>query len=322
MANPDSLPLPLGISGENPSVEAFNVAVRQAGWETEMRQLDMNAMPVRFSAWAGRDLTLLKVSFPNRVHQHAAPPGNRLTFGVPASPQKDLKIGSASVSSETITCFPDSLESVSEPMFCAYTISLDAERLRTSADRLKTEVDRAFSPESRQFDTRTLTGIRRGLSEVLAITGKSALPEATRATLFENFEAELPGMLSSLWLGAEPTMPHPGPGRRREVIRRTMDLLATDAQRQCQIEDLCDAGACSQRTLERSYREQFGITPKQYLTRIRLAGVHRTLLDSSEAHTIGDLAAHWGFWHLSQFAANYRAMYGELPSETARRTSP
>ena len=89
--------------------------------------------------------------------------------------------------------------------------------------------------------------------------------------------------------------------------------------RQCQIEDLCEAGACSQRTLERSFRERFGITPKQYLNRVRLAGVHRALADPEEERSIGDLAAHWGFWHLSQFAASYRSMYGELPSQTAQR---
>jgi AraC family ethanolamine operon transcriptional activator len=33
---------------------------------------------------------------------------------------------------------------------------------------------------------------------------------------------------------------------------------------------------------------------------------------------IGDVAARWGFWHFSQFSADYRRMFGELPSETLR----
>jgi AraC family ethanolamine operon transcriptional activator len=33
---------------------------------------------------------------------------------------------------------------------------------------------------------------------------------------------------------------------------------------------------------------------------------------------VQDIAARWGFWHLSHFANDYRRMFGELPSETAR----
>ena len=37
--------------------------------------------------------------------------------------------------------------------------------------------------------------------------------------------------------------------------------------------------------------------------------------------SVADVAASWGFWHLSHFAADYKAMFGELPSETLRAGS-
>jgi len=35
--------------------------------------------------------------------------------------------------------------------------------------------------------------------------------------------------------------------------------------------------------------------------------------------TVGDVAARWGFWHLSRFAADYSRLFGELPSATRAR---
>jgi len=36
---------------------------------------------------------------------------------------------------------------------------------------------------------------------------------------------------------------------------------------------------------------------------------------------VQDIAARWGFWHLSHFANDYRRMFGELPSETLRSSA-
>ncbi len=34
---------------------------------------------------------------------------------------------------------------------------------------------------------------------------------------------------------------------------------------------------------------------------------------------IADIANRYGFWHMGQFAADYRRMFAELPSETWKR---
>jgi AraC family ethanolamine operon transcriptional activator len=37
---------------------------------------------------------------------------------------------------------------------------------------------------------------------------------------------------------------------------------------------------------------------------------------SGASSRIADVANRWGFWHMGQFAADYRRQFGELPSET------
>jgi AraC family ethanolamine operon transcriptional activator len=59
------------------------------------------------------------------------------------------------------------------------------------------------------------------------------------------------------------------------------------------------------------------VTPKAYLQAERLKRVRRGLREA-DARTaqVTDVANAWGFWHMGQFAADYRKLFGELPSQT------
>ncbi|MFV2073945.1 MAG: helix-turn-helix domain-containing protein, partial [Thermoanaerobaculales bacterium] len=47
----------------------------------------------------------------------------------------------------------------------------------------------------------------------------------------------------------------------------------------------------------------------------------RALRSATQPTLVTDVANSWGFWHMGQFAADYRRQFGELPSETLRRAS-
>ena len=85
--------------------------------------------------------------------------------------------------------------------------------------------------------------------------------------------------------------------------------------------ELCQHARCSQRTLETGFLKQFGVTPKKYIKYLRLAQVYRGLrnFDAQGCDSIIEVAGIHGFWHMGQFAADYRRVYGELPSDTLNR---
>jgi AraC-like DNA-binding protein len=61
------------------------------------------------------------------------------------------------------------------------------------------------------------------------------------------------------------------------------------------------------------------MTPLGYLRAIRLSEVRRALMSSPrDAMSIGDAAARFGFFHQSHFTADYKTLFGELPSDTCR----
>lgn len=86
------------------------------------------------------------------------------------------------------------------------------------------------------------------------------------------------------------------------------------------IAELCSALNVSRRTMQYCFQEVLNTNPIQYLRAIRLNNVRRELREASPAtKQVQDVAARWGFWHLSHFARDYRAMFGELPSDTLRK---
>ncbi len=104
------------------------------------------------------------------------------------------------------------------------------------------------------------------------------------------------------------------------AVSRALEFIHSSELENISAAELCNYTDCSQRTLEKTFLKRFGVTPKKYIKSLRLAQVHKGLLkfDSQECITINELAGIHGFWHMGQFAADYRRMYGELPSETLR----
>ena len=105
------------------------------------------------------------------------------------------------------------------------------------------------------------------------------------------------------------------------TIQKARDYIDAHADGPPAIQDVCQAAGVSWRTLDYAFRELFGVTPKQYLQATRLDGVRKELHRRGPSAKISDIANNWGFWHMGQFAADYKRQFGELPSETVNHHS-
>jgi len=84
--------------------------------------------------------------------------------------------------------------------------------------------------------------------------------------------------------------------------------------------DICQVAGVNARTLQHSFRMRRGCTPMEFLRNIRMEEVRKGLLDPGESTSVSGEATHWGFLHFGRFSSEYRALFGELPSETLRRS--
>lgn len=110
---------------------------------------------------------------------------------------------------------------------------------------------------------------------------------------------------------------------RCQVVREATDYAMSHTAEPITVADLCEKLNISRRMLNYCFQDALDLNPVQYLRSLRLNGVRRDLRDPDGAGLqIRDIAAKWGFWHLPRFAAEYRALFGELPSETMRQPRP
>jgi AraC family ethanolamine operon transcriptional activator len=106
---------------------------------------------------------------------------------------------------------------------------------------------------------------------------------------------------------------------RYSLVRQAYRYLQDRADQVPSIREICAATRASYATLERGFRETYGMTPKAMMTAMRLAGARRALLHPDATTTVTAVALRWGFVELGRFSVQYRQRYGEMPSETLRR---
>ena len=107
-----------------------------------------------------------------------------------------------------------------------------------------------------------------------------------------------------------------------QIVKAAEDFALAHSGERLYVTDLCRVAAVSERTLEYAFREITGLTPMNYLVRLRLHRVRQALLTAPpESTTVSTQALNWGFWHFGEFSRAYKECFGELPSETLSRAS-
>jgi adenylate cyclase len=83
--------------------------------------------------------------------------------------------------------------------------------------------------------------------------------------------------------------------------------------------DLVRQSGVAARTLRKHFRNFVGVSPLEYLRRMRFAALREDLLHAVVRGSVTEIAARYGFHHLGRFSTEYRRRFGEHPSSTLRR---
>jgi len=302
--------------------EAFTATL--SGYDLELKQLDGGRFTATSQQVVSGAVLLSHFIATRRLEVQGNPPAKLRTFGIPTAQCQHFVWRDQPSDGNTIQIYRDvtELEMVTQPYFEAIDLSIPEDTLNHQCQELGLpELDviigNAEMLTCHQKDMRTLC---HSLFRVCqALSHDPALINTTG--MQEEIECELPRRLLNALCSAEPNEHSSRPLKKQHALRKAVDYIKTNTNSPITLNTLCQETQVSARTLQHAFLEHFGLSPKAYLRVQRLNDSHKELFASNPLDVrIADVADRYGFWHMGQFASDYKRLFGELPSETLRKT--
>ena len=290
------------------------------GWDLDFRQLEKGTLDARVCAIKMAFGVILQVNFNRAFHQVGCAPKGLLTFGIPDVGVCEFGWCASKAKGGTLLNFnlESGFEGVSPAGFNGHTFSFDANALQDFAVSLGFDTALASLIEGSSYwnttGTITLGHHLRQFSRVLAQNGPKVL-----SSYSEMINEEIATCILECLNGESEECEVISAGQKHVVLKRSMDILDNPDRLPITVARLCAEVATSLSTLKRVFLAEFGVLPKAYIRARCLSAIRDDLAKFSPGTRIVDVANKWGFWHMGQFARDYRAMFGELPSNTLKR---
>jgi len=241
-------------------------------------------------------------------------------LGIPLNDQQESRINGLALETNNIMCRPGNteFELTTPDDFDIFGIVINEHQLQEQANKQGIDINwmDITANERLAIPASTLSSIKYLLNRLLdekqlqhtRQTPDHLTQDLITMGLLDIFEQEAPNQKI-----------HTSYRHRHTIVQTAREYVAKHPDKALTLSELCEACHTSRRTLQNSFETILGLSPIQYLRFTRLNGVRRDLKTAEHTETVGDIAARWGFWHLGQFAKDYKNVFGELPSESLGR---
>lgn len=311
---------PFFISRRYLDFDEFEEAI--SSWQLKILRLDNRPPQNMLTQFDTGEILVSHALFTGRTHQTGDPPKGMLTCAILADQQSHLIWRKKKISPNYMMIFHPGTEidsvtrgkkvevfTFSFPVdfishFASRGKPCDGENLMGRDDLI--EIPPPLIAELRKSTSMALSNLRQD------------------ATLLENKQVQynLNTQIAQNLASCLPFRMHQENNRfddnRGRIWQQIEDYIEVNNQRLLTVVEVAKAVGISESTLLRMFRARFGISPKAYLNIHRLNAVRRILKWSgARKGKIIEAANALGFWHMGQFASDYRRLFRQLPSKTA-----
>ena len=290
----------------------------QQGWALQYEQLSSGRFKGRIHRVQVPEVSLLREDTSIALRQRGRLDDSVYGFAMALQESPDLFFNGQRVPSHGIMCGRgDALDLTTPPHFTLLAVVVERSLLNPLWERMYQKplahwLEQKLVLQTTEVKAKNLRDLHLNvLDQASALAHRQPGPQTLR---------QLRDEILMEWLEALPpqvdTSELPTLERRKKLVDRACELMLGHADEPLSILEVCSRVGTSRRKLNYCFQDVLGTTPVKYLRSMRLNGVRRALKQAAPGVTIQDIASHWGFWHLSQFAQDYKNLFGELPSET------
>ncbi|AMV41075.1 helix-turn-helix domain-containing protein [Paraburkholderia caribensis] len=300
------------------------------GWTQTYDQLTAGRFVGRLTGLHLDDMHVFCETTSQTLRQTCEVPSDAYWFGIPADDQRVGRIGPQPIGGDSLAFQRGGVEFelLTPGGYAIFGVVVRGEVLHRHAEFVehadqigRAAIGRAAIGQAAHtgiipIDTQNKSRFCALLAGMLDDAANAALSERAR----RNLQASVLSSLFELCTTAslEPVA-IPARPRRQWIVSEARDYVLANRDRPIGVPELCERLHVSRRTLQYCFQDVLGLAPASYLRAIRLNGARRDLCDAAPGErTVQDVAAAWGFWHLSQFATDYRKLFGVRPSETLK----
>ncbi|MEI7611994.1 MAG: helix-turn-helix domain-containing protein [Betaproteobacteria bacterium] len=296
-----------------------------SGWVQEYEQLKAGHFHGSLSEICLGSTQLFLEKTSHALHQACTVPSDSVWFGLPTSEERAVRINGTAVHTGRIAIHKGgkSFELFTPDELQFWGIVVKEDVLMEYARQYECEewLSEALEHPALDVDENKKRAVQANCSRILQhpppLEQSATLSAPLRQSISDNTLSALFSMFSDV---ATISTDRNSSQRRHRFVERADTYVRSCSDRLVTVTELCSALNTSRRALQIGFQEVLGISPHAYIRAVSLNLVrsHLKKADSPYA-TVQDAAAAYGFWHMSQFALDYRQMFGELPSETLKR---
>lgn len=283
-------------------------------WELDFRLLSKNDFSSYLNMYISDNIQITRTILTGKLEQYGLTPLGFTSLTIPVNYDKEFIWLNKKTKGDKILVFPKcrTLDAVSYDNFDVYVLSIRDSYLYELIEQNELiraaklfNGDEQHIPISRIFSLRMnilLDNILSSLSNNVTVVSTSTISVLglllneinNRGALYQN--AKL---------------------RKRDIaITTAVKYINENIEEQISIPELCSLVDVSERTLEYAFFEKYKISPNQYIKYSRLNMVKQDLYKSRKTGTkISTIAGKYNFWHMGQFAHDFKLQFGKLPSE-------
>jgi len=289
-------------------------------WDVDFKQLEPGQICAKTMVLATNDTLMLNMSCNKAILQRGSSPRNMITFGIPRNNSAQFFWRGKKIAGNNICIFPlnGEIDSESKAGFDVYGLSFAPCYIDIVCEELHYPhlFEKIRNTEVVTISDLSMNFLQRFLTNIF-VQLPNQIDDLSNSQFIETIKYEILKQLLHIIEKHLNTSKALAVRLRDEAFKKAKSYILENIDEPITVKKLVEETGVTERTLERAFLERFETTPKKVLKSFRLSGVKRELKRTTAENTlIADVANRWSFWHMGQFAKDYKLMFGELPSET------